>query len=240
LIHAPLSAITVDKLQSRGLRKDADVGQPHDSVRLLAEVGTVSVGSWWCDVGGWPCLKPKETTEAFFVLSGRGSVSDVDGTEHEFGAGDTVVLPKGWAGRWDVIVPLHKVWFDNDHPSVEERAKAIRAIVTPLGNLTPHTHPSLIRSLPNDAIYTENVSTQTIYRAGRTNVGGSYMGPGSYQVNHRQTTGCFHVLSGVYFLTEADGTARRCVAGDTVVIPKGWTGSCDVVDTVRQLWFKVE
>jgi uncharacterized cupin superfamily protein len=48
------------------------------------------------------------------------------------------------------------------------------------------------------------------------------------------------VLEGVFFLTNADGIARRCVVGDTVVLPKGWTGKWDVIETVKKLWMVAE
>ena len=46
------------------------------------------------------------------------------------------------------------------------------------------------------------------------------------------TTRGFHVLEGAFFLTGADGaTATRCVAGDTVLLPRGFTGTVDVLET---------
>ena len=41
-------------------------------------------------------------------------------------------------------------------------------------------------------------------------------------------------------VTNADGSARRCVAGDTMMLPKGWTGYWDIIETVRKLWVVVE
>jgi len=97
--HAPLTYFALDKLTPKGPRKNADVGQPHDATRPLVKVGSVSSGSWWCAEGGWPSPALRATTEVFFVFSGRGCVTDLDGARHEFGVGDTVVLPKGWSGR---------------------------------------------------------------------------------------------------------------------------------------------
>ena len=38
------------------------------------------------------------------------------------------------------------------------------------------------------------------------------------------------VLDGAFFITGADGaTATRCVAGDTVLLPRGYVGSVDVL-----------
>lgn len=113
LHHAPLSDFAVHLLAPKGPRVGADVGSPHDSTRTLARDvdGTVSAGSWWCGpFGGWPSRTPRLTTEAFYVLSGFGCVTDRDdGQRHFFGRGDTVVLPRGWSGRWDIAEPIHKV-----------------------------------------------------------------------------------------------------------------------------------
>ena len=50
----------------------------------------------------------------------------------------------------------------------------------------------------------------------------------------------FFVAEGTFFLTNADGSARRCVEGDTVVLPVGWSGMWDVVEPVRKVWVEVE
>jgi uncharacterized cupin superfamily protein len=117
LHHAPLADFAVDLLTAKGPRPSADVGDPHDATRpLVRDVdGTSSAGSWWCSRGGWPRRSPRTTTEIFHVLSGFGCVTDVDGRRHFFGQGDTVILPKGWSGRWDIAEPIHKVreaWTD--------------------------------------------------------------------------------------------------------------------------------
>ena len=52
------------------------------------------------------------------MLSGEGSVDDADGTRHRFGAGDLVVLPRGWKGRWDVTSDLRKIWVVHAHDDV--------------------------------------------------------------------------------------------------------------------------
>jgi uncharacterized cupin superfamily protein len=48
------------------------------------------------------------------------------------------------------------------------------------------------------------------------------------------------MLEGVVFVSNADGSAQRCVAGDTVVLPRGWCGRLDVMETVRKLRVVVE
>lgn len=240
--HAPFSYFAVDKLTPKGPRANADVGQPHDATRPLVSIGSTcstSVGSWWCSEGGWPSLALRPTTEVFFVFSGIGRVTDLDGMWHEFGPGDTVILPKGWSGRWDIIEPIHKVWVVHDHARIEETSNPIRAVVAPYSNLEPEymdpqgERPDAIHGSPHTAL-------QTIYSVGPMQVGCWMCTPGSFPVVRHPETECFHVLDGVFFLTNADGSARRCVAGDTVVLPKGWTGVWDVIETVRKLWVVVD
>jgi uncharacterized cupin superfamily protein len=49
----------------------------------------------------------------------------------------------------------------------------------------------------------------------------------------------FHVLEGVCFLTNSDGSSRRIASGDTVVLPKGWSGRWDVIETIRKVFVVV-
>ena len=127
--HAPLSYFALEQLTPKGRRKNVDIGDPHDASRPLVKVGTASVGSWHCTEGGWDSAAPRPTTESFYVLTGEASVTDLDGTLHTFGPGDTVVLPKGWSGRWDVTKAIHKVWVVHDHEDV--KGASVAASVTP-------------------------------------------------------------------------------------------------------------
>ena len=237
--HAPFSYFALDRLTPKGPRKNPDVGQPHDATRKLVQNGAVSCGSWWCADGGWPSPALRTTTEIFIVLSGNGCLTDMDGTKHYFGPGDTVILPKGWSGRWDVLQPIHKVWVVHNHENIEESSNPIRARVTPyqssaphcLGPLTTRTNP--LHDNPSSAHH-------TFYSVGPTDVGFWMCTPGSFHVIEQQSTECFHVLEGVFFLSNADGSATRCVAGDTVMLPKGWKGYWDVIETVKKLWVIVE
>eukprot|EP00968_Pinguiococcus_pyrenoidosus_P006272 scaffold429_cov269-Pinguiococcus_pyrenoidosus.AAC.6 len=236
--HASLTFFSIDKLSPKGPRKNPDVGQPHDATRPLGKLGPVSAGSWWCYDGGWPSPTQRTTTEIFHVFSGHGCVTDLDGMKHFFGPGDTVILPKGWSGRWDVLEAIHKVWFVHDHANIEERSNPIRAVITPYHQSAPqHLVPSGVRG---DATHgSPATASQTLYDVGPQEVGFWTCTPGSFPVVSRKTTECFHVLEGVFFLTNADGTARRCVAGDTVMLPKGWSGHWDVIEPVKKLWLLV-
>ena len=47
------------------------------------------------------------------------------------------------------------------------------------------------------------------------------------------------VVDGLFFLTNPDGSAMRCGAGDTVVLPVGWGGSWHVIEPVTSTWVEV-
>ena len=133
---------------------------------------------------------------------------------------------------------IHKVWFVHDHPNIEETSQPIRAGVANYHTFAPHylTQPAV----RDDAIYgAPEEAYKILYDVGPTDVGVWTCTPGSFPVGPRQKTECFHVLEGVFFLTNLDGTAKRCSAGDTVILPKGWSGYWDIIQPVKKLWVEV-
>jgi len=203
------------------------------------KVGTASVGSWSCTEGGWDSPSPRTTTEAFYVFTGEGSVTDTDGTKHSFGPGCTVILPKGWSGRWDITKAIHKVWVVHDHPDIQGASSPVRAVIVPLESFLPAEMTE--QGVRKDAVHGSPTSTtRKIYDVETTSVGCWTCTAGSWPTLGRTTTECFHVLEGVFFLTNSDGSARRCVAGDTVVLPKGWSGHWDIIEPVKKIWVVIK
>jgi uncharacterized protein len=47
--------------------------------------------------------------EFIYVLEGAVVTTELDGTQRTFHAGDTFVLPKGWAGLWDMKTHFKKI-----------------------------------------------------------------------------------------------------------------------------------
>ncbi|MYF70017.1 MAG: cupin domain-containing protein [Proteobacteria bacterium] len=43
-----------------------------------------------------------EFDEFVYVLSGKLILTDLDGTAHEYTVGDSLVVPKGWRGYWEM------------------------------------------------------------------------------------------------------------------------------------------
>jgi len=123
------------------------------------------------------------------------------------------------------------VWVVHDHPDVPASADGVvRAVVAPAW---PHFGAPLHEG--------------TIYDGGHTRVGVAPLAPGSVAVSAAEagfwssaTARFLWILDGVLFLTNADGSSCRCVAGDTAVLPAGWTGLVDTVQPARVVWVDVD
>lgn len=204
--HAPPAYFEQQKLTIKCLRANCDVGEPIDASRPLVKVGGLAAGAWSCTEGGWLSPSPRTSTETFIMLEGEGSVDDADGTRHRFGPGDLVVLPRGWKGRWDVTQDLRKIWFVHSHEEIPG-ASTGAVVVTP-------------------------TSGGKVYGNGDTSVEVWTAPPGSTDVVSSPTE-AYYVLEGVAFVTNADGSAIRCVQGDTVVLPKDWCGRWDVLEALK-------
>jgi len=70
---------------------------------------TMHSGVWTCSVGGWP-ETDYAVDEVMVMVEGHLRITDTDGTVHDLRAGDTFFLPRGWAGRWDVIEDMKKIF----------------------------------------------------------------------------------------------------------------------------------
>lgn len=97
------------ELTPSGRRAGADVGDPQTSVREIAQDGAAKIGVWECTPGGWPVVDRKDT-EFCTIVSGKGVITDADGTKRPLGPGSVLTLPKGWTGRWEITETLRKVY----------------------------------------------------------------------------------------------------------------------------------
>lgn len=94
-------------LEDWGPRVGADSGDPVMSGRIFYEADGVQVGVWECTPGGW-AIENRPDTETVRLLAGRARLTNADGTSVDLSAGDALVLPKGWSGRWDILETVRK------------------------------------------------------------------------------------------------------------------------------------
>ncbi|HRY10010.1 MAG TPA: cupin domain-containing protein [Candidatus Nanopelagicales bacterium] len=108
-VHIPAETVG-GPLDGLGQRPGADRGDPQISLLPFDTDGAVRAGVWECQPGGWPVAE-REDTETCYILSGHAIVTDgSSGQRFEVRAGDVIVQPQGWSGRWDVIETIRKVW----------------------------------------------------------------------------------------------------------------------------------
>ena len=103
-------AIAAAPLVPAGQRAGADRGDPQIALQELAPDARGDLGIWECPPGGWPVIN-RATTEFTYILSGRAILQDdSSGEVVEIAAGDLVILPPGWSGRWDILEPVRKIY----------------------------------------------------------------------------------------------------------------------------------
>ena len=77
---------------------------------------------------------------------------------------------------------------------------------------------------------------QPIYDLGPTSVGFLSCAPGAFEVAPRDSAEVLFVVEGAFFMSNADGSAQRCAAGDTIVLPRGWSGRWDIIEPTSTVW----
>ncbi|WP_406383989.1 cupin domain-containing protein [Streptomyces sp. NBC_00117] len=109
LIHLPRHQV-LGPLSPAGQRPGADCGDPQLHTLPVDAGGTAQIGIWECAPGGWPVVD-RPNTETCYVISGRATLIDEEtGNAIEISAGDFVILPPGWTGRWDITETLRKAY----------------------------------------------------------------------------------------------------------------------------------
>jgi uncharacterized cupin superfamily protein len=108
-VHVPATQVT-GPLESAGQRPGADVGDPQLGILRFETAGAVRAGVWECEPGTRP-VESRTDTETCYILKGRAIITDAaTGRTFEVSAGDVIVQPEGWSGRWDVKETIRKVW----------------------------------------------------------------------------------------------------------------------------------
>jgi uncharacterized cupin superfamily protein len=102
--------LVVGSLEPAGRRVGADEGEAQVSIRAFHQADDHAVGVWECTPGGWNIVD-RPDTEAVVILSGRARLTTLGGEPVEVVAGDLVVLPQGWSGRWEILETCRKAYF---------------------------------------------------------------------------------------------------------------------------------
>ncbi len=74
----------------------------------LWEEGDQSVGIWVCGAG--PSRWLLETHEFIYVVAGRMIVTRDGGEPVELATGDSAFFERGWAGTWEILEELRKLY----------------------------------------------------------------------------------------------------------------------------------
>jgi uncharacterized cupin superfamily protein len=91
---------------------NADSGSPETFYAGFVDTDVFQTGIWTCTAGGWS-VESFAVNEVMVVLKGRLRITDSEGKATEVGEGDIFYIPKGWAGRWDVLEDMEKIYFIN-------------------------------------------------------------------------------------------------------------------------------
>lgn len=65
-------------------------------------------GVWSSTEGHW--LLDYTEEEVCTILEGRVRLTGEDGVPHEFGPGDSFVIPAGFKGSWETLEPVRKIY----------------------------------------------------------------------------------------------------------------------------------
>ena len=76
----------------------------------VGQASTLSSGIWRCEPGRWRIEFGPAQQEVFTVLSGRCRVHDLHGGWREAGPGDSLHIPAGFLGAFEVLETVTKAW----------------------------------------------------------------------------------------------------------------------------------
>lgn len=72
--------------------------------------GEVFAGIWHCEAGAWRIEMSATEDEMFVVTQGRCRLTDEQGQAVEAGPGESLVIPAGFKGTFDVLEPMQKLY----------------------------------------------------------------------------------------------------------------------------------
>jgi uncharacterized cupin superfamily protein len=108
-VVAPVPASSLPVVQ--GPLHQVPANPPSNVAQTIYDVGPTRAGFLSCSPGGFT-VAPRPAAECLFVVNGVFFLTNKNGSSHRCTAGDTIVLPQGWAGGLDIVEPTKKVWVE--------------------------------------------------------------------------------------------------------------------------------
>ena len=84
-------------------------GDPKMHLGAMIDRKDLQVGVWRCTPGVWE-YDFYEEEEVMLMLSGRLRLTDSEGRATELTKGDVFYIPRGWAGRWETLETMEKLY----------------------------------------------------------------------------------------------------------------------------------
>ncbi len=89
--------------------REALEGNPVESVHRIYKDGVTVMGIWECTPGRFVVTKSGKHS-MMYIVSGRGTVTDTDGTVHVLEPGAALMEPDGWVGEWHITETIRKFY----------------------------------------------------------------------------------------------------------------------------------
>lgn len=84
-------------------------GAPTSTEALLYRDGNTVASVWRCEPGRYPRRKVRRNS-SMYIIEGRATIVDADGTRRPIGPGSVLILPDGWVGEWDIHETIVKFY----------------------------------------------------------------------------------------------------------------------------------
>ncbi len=85
------------------------------------DTSEVFAGVWACEVGSWQIEMGATEDEFFFVTQGRCRLIDAAGMAVEVSAGESLLIPAGFTGVFEVLEPMQKHYMIIERRGLVER-----------------------------------------------------------------------------------------------------------------------
>jgi uncharacterized cupin superfamily protein len=85
-------------------------GNPKQSIckQYADATGRFFAGIWRSEVGKWRIAYTEE--EYCQILEGKSVITDAAGNAVTVAAGDSLIVPRGFVGSWEVVEPTSKIY----------------------------------------------------------------------------------------------------------------------------------